>query len=573
MLINATNREEVRMAIVVDSTLEDYQIERTQAELSRGNIYRGVIVNLQPALDAAFVDYGAMRNGFLPIQDVVPEARYREPPPGVRPRIDNVLEAGRPIVVQVVRDSEGSKGAALTTNLSLAGRYLVLTPFDPTRGVSRKVEDEESRARLKAIVDRLELPPGAGAIVRTAALDQSRAELQRDLAVLLRLWKRIRERAREGSGPQLLYSDQDPILRLLRDHLSPDVEEIVIDDELAAQRVEHFLETFQPRGRIRFLRYQDRVPLFTRFGLESQIDRIFAKSVPLPSGGSIVIESTEALTAIDVNSGRGGQNGSHEEMALATNLEAAAEVARQLRLRDLGGLIVVDFIDLKTPRARKALEKAMREALRADRARTSVGRISPNGLLEINRQRVRQALEQRTHRPCPTCNGTGHVPTVEALGLNLVRRIEARAASGRLLKVRVELLPELADAIQNTRRADFARIEQQYGVTIEIVSSPRLLGPEEQLEWCDRPAGALPRSGEGGSEGSVPREPVAAAVAPAVQSFDRRSSGEVATVALERGPSRRRTGRGRFRRRKEGNGWNAGSKEAKPAELVELPVP
>lgn len=572
MFLNATSREEVRMAIAVDFTLEDYQVERTQTELTRGNIYRGVIVSLQPALDAAFIDYGAMRNGFLPIQDVVPEARYREPPPGVRPRIDHVLEAGRPMVVQVTRDPEGSKGAALTTNLSLAGRYLVLTPFDPTRGVSRKVEDEESRARLKVIVDRLELPPGAGAIVRTAALDQNRAELQRDLAALLRLWKRIRERAREGSGPQLLYSDQDPILRLLRDHLSPDVEEIVVDDEFAAQRVEQFLHTFQPRGRIRFVRYQDRVPLFTRFGLESQIDRILAKRVPLPSGGSIVIESTEALTAIDVNSGRGGQNGSHEEMALATNLEAAAEVARQLRLRDLGGLIVVDFIDLRTPRARRTLEKAMREALRADRARTSVGRISPNGLLEINRQRVRQALEHRTHRTCPTCGGTGHVPTVDALGLNLVRRIEARAASGRLRKVRVELLPDLADAIQNTRRSELARIEQQYGVTIEIVSSPRLLGPEEQLEWCDRPAGALPKSGEGGSEGSVPREPVTAVAGSVAQTSDQRSLGEVVTVSLERKPSRRRTGRGRLRQRREGNGFNAGAKEEKPAEPVELPV-
>lgn len=546
MLINATSREEIRVAIVSDSTLEDYQVERAESELARGNIYRGVLANLQPSLDAAFVDYGAPRNGFLAIQDVVPEARYKEPPPGARPRIDDLLEPGRPIVVQVTRDPEGSKGAALTTNLSLAGRYLVLTPFDPSRGVSRKVEDEETRARLREIVDRLELPPGSGAIVRTAALDQSRAELQRDLAGLLRLWKRIQDRAREGSGARLLYSDQDPILRVLRDHLGTEVEEILVDEDQAAARVEQFLEAFLPRSRTRLVRYQDRVPLFTRFGLESQIERIFSRVVPLAGGGSIVIEPTEALTSIDVNSGRGNQNGSHEEMALQTNLEAAREVARQLRLRDLGGLVVVDFIDLRSHRSRRALEKAVREALKADRARTTVGRISPNGLLEINRQRLRQALEQRTHRPCPTCAGTGRVPSLDALGLNIVRRIEARAASGRLLRVKVELHPEVADAVQNARRADFARIEKEYGVVIEIQSSPRLFGPEEQIEWRDRPSVTSARLPAIDVGNAVERESTSPGQ-DAGETREANGEGDSPAPPLERRRRRRRGGRGRRR--------------------------
>ncbi|KAB2958247.1 MAG: Rne/Rng family ribonuclease, partial [Thermoanaerobaculia bacterium] len=491
MLINAQSREELRIAVLSDSTLENYQVEVAEGGLSRGNIYRGVIANLQPALNAAFVDYGVARNGFLAIQDVVPEARYKEPPAGRRSRIDDVLEKGKPIVVQVVREPEGQKGAALTTNLSLAGRYLVLTPFEDTRGVSRKVEDEETRAQLKEIVGKLELPGGCGVIVRTNALDQSRAELQRDLAALLRVWKRIQQEAMMGSGASLLYSDQDLILRALRDHLDGSVEEVLVDDEGAHQRALEYMQAFMPRSKTRLVRYTERIPLFSRYGLESQIERIFSRSVPLSSGGSIVIDRTEALTAIDVNSGRASNGGSHEEMALSTNLEAAREAARQLRLRDLGGLVVIDFIDLRSSKNKRAVEKAVKEALKADKARSTVGHISPNGLLEVNRQRIQQALSVRAHRPCPTCSGTGRVPSIESVGLNLLRRIEARAATGRLMKARVELHPELADAIQNGRRRDFARLEEEYGVEVEIVASPRLLGPEEQIEWRDRPGGAV----------------------------------------------------------------------------------
>src|SRR6187549_2739543 len=306
MLINARSAEELRIAVVSDAGLENYQVEVGEGGLTRGNIYRGVISNLQPSLNAAFVDYGASKNGFLAIQDVVAEARYGEPSGSGRPQIDEILQQGKPIVIQVTREPEGQKGAAITTNLSLAGRYLVFTPFDDTRGVSRKVEDEDTRAELREIAGKLELPEGGGVIVRTNALGESRAELQRDLAALLRVWKRIQTEARRGNGPRLLYSDQDLILRALRDHLDADVEEILVDDQLAFEQANEYMQAFMPRTRVVLTHYVERVPLFSKYSLESQIEQIFARTCPLPSGGSIVVDSTEALTAIDVNSGRAG---------------------------------------------------------------------------------------------------------------------------------------------------------------------------------------------------------------------------------------------------------------------------
>jgi ribonuclease E len=486
MLINARSAEELRIAVVSDAGLENYQVEVGEGGLTRGNIYRGVISNLQPALNAAFVDYGTGKNGFLAIQDVVAEARYAEPSHGGRPEIQEILQQGKPIVIQVTREPENQKGAAITTNLSLAGRYLVFTPFDDTRGVSRKVEDEETRAELRSIAGKLELPDGGGVIVRTNALGETRAELQKDLAALLRVWKRIQTEARRGTGPRLLYSDQDLILRALRDHLDVGVDEILVDDETAFQQAAEYMQAFMPRTRVELTHYVERVPLFSKYSLESQIEQIFARTVPLPGGGSIVVDSTEALTAIDVNSGRASSSGSHEEMALETNLQAASEVARQLRLRDLGGLVVVDFIDLRSMKNRRAVEKTMKDSLKIDRARSTVGRLSPNGLLEINRQRIQQSLRTRAQRPCPTCQGTGRVPSIESVGLNLLRRIEGRAATGRLLKARVEMHPELAEAMQNGRRKELSRLETEYDIEIEIVASHRLHGPEEQIEWRDR---------------------------------------------------------------------------------------
>jgi ribonuclease E len=485
MLINAQRPEELRIAIVRGNALENFQVDVAESGLTRGNIFRGNIANIQPSLNAAFIDYGAERHGFLAIQDVVPEAYYRTPR-GATPRIEEVLERGKPIVVQVTRDAVAQKGASLTTSLSLAGRYLVLTPFDDTRGVSRKVEDEETRRKLKALVANLELPAGCGVIVRTNALDQNKTTISRDLAALLRLWKRVQTAALTGKGSRLLYSDQDLIVQALRDHLDSSIEEVLVDDEAAFQKAEAYIQAFLPRAKISLQRYEERLPLFSRFDLEPQIDRIYERRVELPSGGSIVIDGTEALTAIDVNSGRSTRAATQEETAVNTNLEAASEVARQLRLRDIGGLVVVDFIDMRGSKNQRRIEKAMRDAMKADKARSTVGRISDNGLLEINRQRIQQALEMRTHRPCPTCAGTGRLASEEMVTLNLLRRVEARAASGLVAGVRIGLHPELADAMQNSRRQALAELEREFDIRIEVIAAPGLHRPEEQIEWFKR---------------------------------------------------------------------------------------
>jgi ribonuclease E len=494
MLINAQRPEELRVAIVHGTSLESFHVDVAESGLIRGNIYRGTIANVQPSLNAAFVEYGGDRHGFLSIQDVVEQAWYHKPA-GATPRIEEVLDRGKPVVVQVAKDAVGQKGCSLTTNLSLAGRYLVLTPFEETRGVSRKVEDEDTRKKLRQQVAKLELPPGCGVIVRTNALDQTKATLSRDLAALLRLWKRVQTEATRGGGNRLLYNDQDLIVQALRDHLDSSIEEVLVDDDDAFDRARNYMQAFMPRGKTRLVRYEERLPLFSRFDVEPQIDRIHERRVELKSGGSIVIESTEALTAIDVNSGRSTRAATQEETALHTNLEAADEVARQLRLRDIGGLVVVDFIDMRASRNQRKLEKSLKDAMKDDKARSSVGRISPNGLLEINRQRIRQALAVRTHRPCPTCGGAGNIASPELVALNLLRRIEAKAATGTVAAVRIALHPELADAVQNGRRGDLAELEKEFDFKIEILATSGLHRAEERVEWSkrDKPLAIPPR--------------------------------------------------------------------------------
>jgi ribonuclease E len=483
MLINAVHPAEVRYALLANATLEEFGVEVAEQGLTRGNIYYGFIANIEPSLNAAFIEYGADRHGFLAIQDVVPDAYYHDAKPGQRPRIEDVLERKQPIVVQVTREPEGSKGAVLTTNLSLAGRYLVLTPFDAVRGVSRKVEDEETRRRLKQQAAKLEVPKGCGVIVRTNALDQSKTALNRDLAALLRLWKRIHSEAMRCKQTKLLYSDQDLVLQALRDYLDASVEEVLVDDEVAYAKAEQYMRAFMPRSKTKLIHYTERTPLFSRYYLERQIDRVYERRVELPSGGSLVIDATEALTAIDVNSGKSRRSTSQEETALKTNLEAATEVARQLRLRDIGGLVVVDFIDMRSRKNQRSLEKELRDAMKADKARSTIGQISPNGLLEINRQRLTQSLPLRTQRPCPTCSGTGRIASSELVGLRLLRTIEARAAMGDIRGVRIALHPELADAIQNDRRREIAALEDEFGILVEVTASPRLHRPEREIEW------------------------------------------------------------------------------------------
>ncbi len=488
MLINAQRPEELRIAIVDGNRLENYQVEAAETTQTRGNIYRGIVAALQPSLNAAFIDYGAEKNGFLSLDNIVPAAYHHKAAGGRRPRIEEVLERGRPIVVQVAREPEGSKGAALVTDVSLAGRYLVFTPFDDTLGVSRKVEDEEERKNLREIASGLRVPEGGGVIIRTNASEANKTAVNKDLQALLRLWKQIQGDAKKGSGPKLLQSDQDLLLRALRDYLDATIAEVVIDDEAAFEKAQEYIRAFLPRSRTDLVRYAERAPLFARYDLESQIDRIYERSVDLPGGGGIVIDRTEALVAVDVNSGRSRSGGSHEETVLNTNLEAAKEVGRQLQLRDIGGLIVVDFIDMKNPRNRRKVEAAVKEALKTDKARTTVGRLSQNGLLEINRQKIRQALHLRTHRACPTCAGTGRIASPEMVSLNLLRRIEARASMAPLRKVRVALHPELADAFQNSRRQEIASLEREFSLRIEVIAASHLHRPQQEIEWFEAEA-------------------------------------------------------------------------------------
>ena len=553
MLINARTPEEARIAVVDGTTLEDYKIEVAERGLTRGNIYRGRIDGVEPSLNAAFIDYGTERNGFLPSQDVVPEAFYHQPKNARRPRIEEVLETGRSIIVQVAREAEGSKGAVLTTDLSLAGRYLVLTPFDDHIGVSRKVEDEETRKRLKEQVSNLQTPPGWGFIVRTNAIDQNKTVLNRDLNALLRLWKRIGQDARKSKGDALIHSDQDLILRALRDYLDNSIEEILIDDDQAFAKAKEYIRTFLPRGKTKLVRYSERTPLFSRFELEPQIERIFERKVELPSGGSIVIDRTEALTAIDVNSGRSTKKGSQEETALHTNVEAAHELARQLRLRDIGGIVVVDFIDMRSRRNQSKLVATLKEALKPDKARHTVGRISPNGLIEINRQKIEQALHMRTHRDCPTCKGTGRIGSPEMVGLNLLRLIESQAVTRPIERVKVDLHPELANAFQNDRRSEIAALEEEFDLKIDVNASSHLHRSEREVEWVERKS---PAKGS-----AVPRRRVADRVRDLVSPRTKEAPAKKAQTAQEAekgAEEKKKTPSKSSRRRKRGRKSAAG---------------
>ncbi len=561
MLINALRPQELRVAIVDGGRLEEYQVSVAESGSIRGNVYRGIVVAVNPSLDAAFVELGEDRQALLPAHDVVREAYHRSPGEGTRrPRIDRILERGRPVLVQVTRDSRGGKGPAVTTNISLAGRYLVLMPYADVHGISRKVEDEEERRRIREVLEKVSIPQGFGFIVRTAALDQPKSALNRDLNALVRLWKRIRSEAQTGTGPKLLYSDQDLIVQAVRDLLDSSVEEVLVDDAAAYEKVRSAMRAFMPRSKIRVVHYTDRLPLFSRFELQDQIEAIFRPRVELPSGGSIVIEGTEALTAIDVNSGRSTRGGSEEETAYRTNLEAVAEVARQLRLRDIGGLIVVDLIDMRSAKHRREVEKALKEALRQDRARVAVGRISPNGLLEINRQRLKTPLVQRTHRLCPTCGGRGRIPSPETVSLDLMRRIEERAVQGAIAGVRIRLHPELADAFQNRYRHELAELEREFDLRIEIVAAAGLHRSEQEVEWFQRDA--VEREPAGHAEAAVNLTEIAAeAAGPAPD--DARG---------EDRPARRKR-RGRRRRKARSDSSPDEGSEPQEGEPEELPAP
>ena len=485
MLINAVHAEECRIAITEDNNLIELEIESNIGRKLKGNIYRAKISRLEPSLQAAFIDIGTQRNGFLQINDIHPSLFNRgsanRKGNGQRVRIQDVLEAGQEIVVQVVKEERELKGATLTTFLSLPGRYVVLMPGSDRGGISRKISDSEQRRRLRKLSAELEIPAGIGMIVRTAGLDRSLSELSRDLALQLKLWERILTAAQTAGTPTCLYQENDLATRVIRDYFTPEIREIIIDDLHTYNRVREFVGEVMPRYRSRVKHYDQQTPLFTCHNIDEQVVNTFESEVKLRSGGAIVIESLEALVAIDVNSGKATTGDSIEETAYKTNLEAADEAARQLRLRDLGGLIVIDFIDMIDSRHKAAVERRLREAVKLDKARIEFGRISKFGLLEMSRQRLRASLASQSHIKCQHCLGHGKIKNPELVALEVLRKIQGAVIVGSISLVKARLSPAPAMFLLNNKKGELARLESEYGVSIYILADGRLRTDEYEL--------------------------------------------------------------------------------------------
>lgn len=483
MLFNATQPEELRVALVDGQRLYDLDIETSTREQKKSNIYKGKITRIESSLEAAFVDYGSERHGFLPFKEI--SRSYFNPAQANIPGrgIKELLREGQEIMVQVEKEERGTKGAALTTFISLAGRYLVLMPNNPRAGgVSRRIEGEE-RSELKDVMNDLQVPDGMGMIVRTAGLGKSAEELQWDLDYLVRLWQAIEEAAAQPRhAPYLIHQESNVVIRAIRDYLRKDINEILIDDPKVYNEAVEFMQNVMPHNLHRVKLYQDSIPLFTRFQIESQIESAFRRDVRLPSGGSIVIDRTEALVSIDINSARATRGGDIEETALNTNLEAADEIACQLRLRDLGGLIVIDFIDMTPARNQRLVEDRLKEALKADRARVQVGRISRFGLLEMSRQRIRSSLGETSQIVCPRCNGQGAIRGVESSALSLLRIIEEEAMKESTGRVEVQLPVNVATFLLNEKRDAVSAIEQRHEISIILVPNTDLMTPNYELK-------------------------------------------------------------------------------------------
>lgn len=480
MLFNATQAEELRVAIVDGQKLIDLDIESATKEQRKSNIYKAVITRIEPSLEAAFVDYGTERHGFLPFKEVSRSYFKPDMEPG-RARIQDALHVGQELIVQVDKDERGSKGAALTTFISLAGRYLVLMPNNPRGGgVSRRVEGED-RAELRETLDQLDVPQGMSLIARTAGIGRSVEELQWDLNYLLQLWRAIEGAASAQKGPFLIYQEGSLVIRAIRDYFHPDIGEILIDTDDIYDQAKQFMSHVMPANVNRVKRYRDDVPLFSRFQIEHQIETAFARQVNLPSGGAIVIDHTEALVAIDVNSGRATRGQDIEETALKTNQEAADEIARQLRLRDLGGLIVIDFIDMENQRNQREVENRLRDALHYDRARVQMGKISRFGLLELSRQRLRPALAETSYIPCPRCNGTGHIRSTESSALHILRILEEEAMKENTGAVHAQVPVDVATFLLNEKRDDIRTIELRHKVNIVLIPNIHFETPQHEI--------------------------------------------------------------------------------------------
>jgi ribonuclease E len=480
MLINATQAEERRLAIVDGQKLLDYEIEIEGREQRKGNIYKAVVTRVEPSLEACFVDYGEDRHGFLPFKEISRQY-FAEGVSVSQARIQDVIKEGQSLLVQVEKEERGNKGAALTTFVSLAGRYVVLMPNNPRGGgVSRRIEGDD-RAELKEAMDQLEYPKGMSIIARTAGIGRSAPELQWDLNYLLKLWTAI-DGATQGKGAFLIYQESSLVIRAIRDYFNNDIGDILIDTDDIYDQAQQFMSHVMPEFAPRVKRYRDDAPLFSRFQIEHQIESAYARTVQLPSGGAIVIDHTEALVSVDVNSARAIKGGDIEETATRTNLEAADEVARQMRLRDLGGLIVIDFIDMEEAKNRREVENRLRDALRQDRARVQFGSISKFGLLEMSRQRLKPALSEGASIPCPRCGGAGHIRDTESSALQILRIIQEESMKDNSAAVHAQVPVEVASFLLNEKRSEIAKIELQQRINVLLVPNKSLETPHYKLE-------------------------------------------------------------------------------------------
>lgn len=487
MIINVIQPEESRIAIIENGVLKELSIETTNKEKIRGNIYKGIVQKVQPSLHAAFVDYGGDRPGFLRLDEVHPDYyNLKTAHPRGRPPAEKILKKNQEVVVQITKEGQGTKGAALTTYISLPGRYLVLMPGYKRTGISRKIEDEAERKKLKDIGRQLKLPDTMGFIIRTAGLDKTKKDLQRDANYLLRLWSSIETRSKELSVPSMIYQESNMVIQSIRDYFTTDISEVFVDNLEVFKKVKEFFKQVIPKHHKIVRLYEDKTPIFLEHKIEKQIESLYDRTVPLKSGGKITIDPTEALVAIDVNTAGFTHIKDPEETALITNLEAADEIARQLRLRDLGGLIVIDFIDMKVAKHRQQVEKHLKHAFRIDKANIEFARISKFGMLEMSREHLRTPLFVTSHEECVHCGGSGKIRSKETLSLVILREVYDQASTGEIAQIQITLSPDVAKYLLNQKRSALYNIEQQFSIKILVSSETITPADDYRLEWKSR---------------------------------------------------------------------------------------
>jgi len=568
MLVNAIDKEEQRMAIVEGGKLAEFNIQMAMHEPIIGNIYKGVALKVERGLQAAFVDYGAKKNGFLPLHDVSSEY-YRTPgSEGEGPKRP-MLKSGQEVLVQVVREEKDRKGAMLTTYISLPGRYLVFMPNREGTGVSRKIEDEAERKRLKEFLDQTHKEEDSGLILRTAGQNRKKPELLRDYQHLIRLWKEIRKKAQTATAPALIYQESDFGVRSLRDYFTPDIAEILVDDTETFKKMRDYCKIVQPRNVKMIKLYKEDTPLFEKYQLEKHTDEIYRERVVLKSGGTIVIKPTEAMISIDVNSGRGSNKRDVEETAFRTNLEAAEAIARQLRLRDLGGLIVIDFIDMRDRKHIAEVEKTFKKALSLDRARIQMSRISKFGILELSRQRKQSAIQDISYTACPHCMGSGLRPSLEYIALGVYRKIKAEVVKGEYSTVKVTLHWEVSDYLLNQKRQELTSLESDHDTEIHISGSPSMQWGESRFEKIKRPE--IEKAPEAETAPPAAAEKTAASAEEAAAETPPADEEPLEAAAEKAGPARKKSSRRRQRRRRRKSG--AERQAESPAEAAAKDTP